>query len=58
MYRSKTDSVFGGVCAGIGEAIDMNPWAVRILASLFLLTFHGIAIACYCIAWISIPIQP
>lgn len=55
MFRSKTDSIFGGVCGGIAKAVEMNPWAVRGLAVILALAFHWIAVVAYCIAWACIP---
>ena len=39
IYRSRDESVFFGVCGGIGEHFEMPPWGVR--AVFILLTFVG-----------------
>ena len=31
LYRDKIDNVFGGVCAGIGEYLDIDPVIMRII---------------------------
>lgn len=43
IYRSRKDRVFFGVCGGIAEHFDWNPWAVRFgLIALQLLTWWPI----------------
>ncbi|MCX7719168.1 MAG: PspC domain-containing protein [Candidatus Sumerlaeaceae bacterium] len=31
LYRSRDDSVIFGVCGGLGEFFDLNPWGVRLV---------------------------
>jgi len=31
LYRNKIDNVFGGVCAGIGDFLDIDPVIMRII---------------------------
>jgi phage shock protein C len=31
LYRSRDDSVIFGVCGGLGEYFDLNPWGVRLI---------------------------
>ena len=38
IYRSRTDSVFFGVCGGIAEHFDFPPWGVRIAFIIVTLT--------------------
>jgi len=49
--------VIGGVCAGVGERLQVAPLAVRV--ALALLTFFGgLGIAVYVLAWVFVPAVP
>lgn len=54
LYRSETNKVIGGVCGGIGEALDIDPTLIRII---FLITFvfGGVGLLFYFILWIVVP---
>jgi phage shock protein PspC (stress-responsive transcriptional regulator) len=55
LYRSTTDRMIAGVCAGIGEYTNMDPTIVRLLAVLlFFLTGPGVIVA-YIIMALIIP---
>lgn len=54
LYRSGTDKVFGGVAAGLGDYMNIDPVIVRILFVLLFL-FGGSGILVYIILWIAIP---
>ena len=56
LYRSGKNRVLGGVCGGIGEFFDVDPTIVRLL--WILLSFVGMGILLYIIAWIIIPRNP
>ena len=59
LYASKKDKMVAGICAGIGEMLDIDPTIIR-LAFVFI----GIATAifplviAYIIGWIIIPEKP
>ncbi|MBN2395151.1 MAG: PspC domain-containing protein [Candidatus Atribacteria bacterium] len=57
LYRSKKDSMLGGVCGGIAEYFDIDSTLVRILAVLVVL-LGGVGVIAYIIAWIVIPLNP
>lgn len=54
LYRSRTNKIFGGVAAGLGDYLNIDPTIVRVLfvASILL---SGIGILLYIILWIVIP---
>lgn len=54
LRRNKIDGVFGGVCAGIGDYLNIDPIVVRIayIASIF---FLGVPLFIYFILWIFVP---
>ncbi len=54
LYRSRTNRIFGGVAAGLGDYLNIDPIIVRVLfvGSFFL---SGIGILLYIILWIVVP---
>ena len=57
LYRSRTDSVLGGVCGGIAERYGWDPILVRII-SLILLFTVGFALPVYIVMWMIVPKAP
>lgn len=55
LYRSKSNRIIAGVCAGIGEYLDIDPTVVRLLWVLFTLVSMGAGIVAYIIAWVIMP---
>ena len=56
LFRSNTNKVLGGLCAGLGDYFDIDPVIVRII--LLLLTFvGGLSILFYIIGWIIVPLK-
>lgn len=56
LYRSKTESMLGGVCGGIANYFSLDPTLVRIgyiVLSLASAAFPGLL--AYIILWIVIP---
>jgi len=53
LTRSKSNRVFGGVCGGLGEYFDLEPWIFRII--FLVLLFNGAGFLLYIILWIAIP---
>jgi phage shock protein C len=54
LYRSRTERVIGGVCAGLGEYFGVDPTIVRIAAVLLALA-NGVGVVAYVILWIIVP---
>lgn len=52
LYRNTSDAKLGGVCAGLGEYLNIDPVIVRLL---FLLFFFAGGVIAYIIAWIIVP---
>jgi len=54
LYRSRTNRIFGGVAAGLGDYLNIDPIIIRVLfvGSVFL---SGIGILLYIILWIVVP---
>jgi phage shock protein C len=56
LYRSKTDSMIGGVCGGVGAYFGIDPTLVRLIFVL-LAIFGGGGVLFYLILWIVIPLE-
>lgn len=56
LYRSTTNRIFGGVCAGLAEYFNVDPTLVRVLFVAFAFG-GGFGIGLYIILWIVIPEQ-
>lgn len=54
LRRNKIDGVFGGVCAGIGDYIGLDPIITRIIF-VALVVFTGFPLMIYFLLWIFIP---
>ena len=57
LYRSNKDIIVGGLCAGLGEYLDIDPTIVRLL-TVGLALVGGLTIWCYIIGWIIVPQNP
>ena len=49
------DGVLGGVCAGIGRRMGLNPWPARWLFLILLLIVPGSQLLVYPALWILMP---
>lgn len=57
LYRSRSDRMLGGVCAGLAHFLGMDPTVLRLIfLVLFFLGGHGLLI--YLILWIITPLEP
>lgn len=54
IYRSTTEKVIGGVCAGLGEYFNIDPTWVRILFVVAIFA-KGLGLLAYVICWIVFP---
>jgi len=54
LRRNKIDGVIGGVCAGLGDYLGMDPVIVRIIF-VALVFFTGFPLLVYPILWIFVP---
>lgn len=57
LYRQSLNKVFGGVCSGLGEYLDVDPVAIRVL---FLVGFFfgTLGFWLYLVLWIAVPLAP
>jgi phage shock protein C len=54
-HRSKNDRMLGGVCAGLGEYLDVDPAVIRLIWVVVTILSVGTGIIVYILAWIIIP---
>jgi len=57
LYRSRTDRVFGGVIAGLGRRLGLEPWPARLLFVLVLMLIPGSQLLVYPILWLTMPLE-
>jgi phage shock protein C len=57
LYRSKSDRMIGGVCAGLADYFELDPTVVRLLAVLAAVLSSGAAIIAYLVMWVAVPEQ-
>ena len=55
LYRSRTDSVIGGVAGGVAEYLDVDPSIVRIVWAVLAIITGGIFFVLYIVMWIVVP---
>jgi len=55
LVRPVEGRVLGGVCAGLGRRLGLDPWPTRLLFLLVLMALPGSQILVYPILWILMP---
>jgi len=55
LIRPFDGRVLGGVCAGLGRRLGIEPWPARLLFLLVLMAIPGSQILVYPILWIVMP---
>ena len=55
LYRSHSEHVIAGVCAGIGEYADIDPTIIRLVWVCSYPALAGCGVIAYAIAWIIVP---
>jgi phage shock protein C len=57
LYRIPSEGMIAGICAGLGEYLDLDPTILRLV--FVLLAFGGgSGVLIYIIMWLIIPIKP
>lgn len=57
MFRSRSNKMIGGVCAGLADYFGVDPTIVRILWAISVFVF-GTGGLLYLLAWIIMPESP
>jgi len=55
LYRSKSNRMIAGVCAGLADYLGMDPTVVRLLTVLLFFLSASAAFWAYLIMWIVVP---
>jgi phage shock protein PspC (stress-responsive transcriptional regulator) len=55
LIRTQEGRVLGGVIAGLGRRVGIDPWPARLLFVLLLLVLPGCPILIYPILWVLMP---
>jgi phage shock protein PspC (stress-responsive transcriptional regulator) len=58
LYRSRHDSVLGGVAGGVAEYLDVDPSIVRIIWAILGIVTGGLFVLLYIVMWIVVPESP
>jgi phage shock protein C len=57
LYRIPKEGMIAGICAGLGEYLDLDPTVIRLI--FVLLAFGGgSGVLIYIIMWLIVPIKP
>ena len=57
LVRVRDGRVLGGVVAGLGRRVGLDPWPARLLFLLALLVIPGSQLLLYPILWILMPLE-
>lgn len=57
LYRSRTNVVIAGVCAGVANYLNVDPTVIRLILLITVL-FFGSGLLIYIILWIVMPPEP
>jgi phage shock protein PspC (stress-responsive transcriptional regulator) len=58
LYRSRTDRVFGGVCAGLGDFFGIDPSLMRLMFVFVTIFGFGSMVVIYLAMLLVIPEEP
>ena len=58
LYRSRRDSMLGGVAGGVADYFDMDPSIVRVAWAVLALVTGGIFLVLYIVMWVVVPEGP
>ncbi len=58
LYRSRSDRMFSGLCAGIGQYSGIDPTVVRALFALSAIFFFPVPILVYGVLMLIVPEEP
>jgi phage shock protein PspC (stress-responsive transcriptional regulator) len=58
LYRSRTDKMISGLCAGLGEYLGIDPTVIRLLFALAFIFLFPLAEIAYLIMMVIVPEEP
>lgn len=57
LYRSRDHFLLGGVFAGLGQRVGLQPWPARLVFTLVLLLLPGSQLLIYPVLWVLMPLD-
>ncbi len=58
LYRSRSDRMFSGLCAGLGQYLGIDPTVVRVVVALGCIFAFPLAEIAYFIMMVVVPEEP
>ena len=58
LYRSRSDTVIGGVAAGVANYLNADPALIRIAWAILVVVTGGAALLVYIVCWMVVPEEP
>jgi len=58
LYRSQSNRMLGGVCAGLGDYLDIDPTVMRLIFVLLFFVTGGSMVLAYLILLLIVPNEP
>jgi len=58
LYRSRTDTILGGVASGLADYLNADPALVRIAWAILVPLTGGAALIAYIVAWVVVQEEP
>ncbi len=58
LYRSRNERVLGGVCAGLGHRVGIDPWPARLILLALMIIVPGSPLLIYPVLWYLLPQEP
>lgn len=55
LYRNTKEKMIGGVCAGLGDFLDVDPTIIRLGWAILTILSIGVGLIAYLVAWAIIP---
>lgn len=58
LYRSRSDKMISGLCAGLGEYLGIDPTVVRLIFGLSFIFLFPLAEVAYLVMMVIVPEEP
>ncbi len=58
LYRSRSDRMFSGLCAGLGQYLGIDPTVVRVVVALGCIFAFPLAEIAYLVMMVVVPEEP
>lgn len=55
LTRTRDDRVLGGVCAGLGRRVGLDPWPARLILLALMIVVPGSPLLIYPVLWYLMP---